>query len=312
MGILMNCKICGASLAPGEVFCKNCGASNTDMEPKAPTIAPMGATAPVPPEVAPSAPEVPGSPMPPAPPMMPPMPEEPVDPSEATPEPPKEEAPVEKKNEPIEKKDNGKFLVVIGVIVGLLATAVIGYLIYGSLAAKNEANGDPDVVVTKETNYSVIYAGYKFTLPGKVESNLDKYLELRKDKWNAKITYSENPAFSKITSDNIKKAFEEITEYKVGATTNKTYSNVSCFEAPVDYTDGTKTLLLLCNRAESGYWYIEIGSSPYSAYPTSDMASEVVTILSDAKKDSNSESRLKIENFNITVEEPTETPAENQ
>ena len=35
----MYCKICGATLTPGDVFCKNCGASNNNAtEPKAPEV----------------------------------------------------------------------------------------------------------------------------------------------------------------------------------------------------------------------------------------------------------------------------------
>ena len=70
---------------------------------------------------------------------------------------------IKKEKEPFEKKENGKFLVVIGVIVGILSALVIGYLIYGTLTAKKEGNGGVDVV-TVNKNYSVIYANYEFEL----------------------------------------------------------------------------------------------------------------------------------------------------
>lgn len=317
----MYCKICGATLAPGEVLCKNCGASNTNLEPKAPTVEPMTGPNPIPPMTS-----VEPTPVPPMPPFEPVQPETPV-----VPEPPAnvevagpselpevqepvqnpEPTDIKKEKEPFEKKENGKFLVVIGVIVGILSALVIGYLIYGTLTAKKEGNSGVDVV-TVNKNYSVIYANYEFELTTEYTTSVGKYLEISKSTWNAKIAYSAEPEFARITSDNLKKVFETITDYKIGNVVAKTYNNVSCFETQIDYTDGVKSLLLLSKRDVGGYWIIEIGVNPYTNYPTSDIANEVVSLIAKAKKEEAKEAKLRIEDVKVVVEENTETSENNE
>ena len=319
----MYCKICGASLAPGEVFCKNCGASNANQGPVAPTVEPGQAKAiaplepvqapkpPVeppkpsiepmasqPPSIEPMAPQQPAMPMPPI--------SEHIEVQEPTIEPIVEKAPEETVKE---KKDSGKFLVIIGVVVGILAAAVIGYLIYSSLSSKNSGEGT-SLVVTNHANYNVSYGGYVFALPSNITADVTKHLSIKKNTWNANISYSETPDYGEITGDNLKSAFETVTDYKVGEFAQKTYGNFSCLEANVDYTNGAKTLLILCKREIAGYWFIEIGTSPYTSYPTSDIASEVVTLLSSATKGEIPEGNLKIDSINIVTETPEEASNE--
>ena len=282
----MNCKICGAPLAPGEVLCRNCGASNTNIGPKAPTAEPVVAAEPV---AAPSAPVAPINPAP-----------APVNPVEPVIQ--------EEKLEPVaedvkpEKKDSGKFLVIIGVVVGLLAAAVVGYLMYSSLKNNNSKKNGADITVVQQTNYNVSYGDYKFTLATDYNVALGKKMNLKKGTLNAMIGYSEDVEFSKITNDNFRGAFKEITDYRIDEIATKTYSGIPCFETKVSYTDGAKTLLLLCKR-EVGYWFIEIGNNGYTDYPASNVADEIVKILSQAKKEETAESKLKIDNIKIVVEE---------
>ncbi len=304
----MYCKICGTTLAPGEVFCRNCGASNTNMtaEPAAPSVEPTSPNQTVPNQPLPpnqvNQGAVPPNPFP--------------EPINAEPIKPMEEAPMmdvnnETEKEQSPKKDNGKFLVVIGVIVGLLATAVIGYLIYSSLKSKNNNGGNgADITVVTQTNYDVVFANHTFTLRTDINSLISDKLEIKKDNWNAKIWSSGNPEFSKITKDNLKKSFEAVTDYKIGEISSKTYSNLSCFETRIDYSDGAKTLLVLCNRTAGGYWATEIGTSSYTAYPTSDIVEEVVTFIANAKKFENGmNNKLKVNDINIIVDGVSTTTA---
>ena len=235
------------------------------------------------------------------------------EPQVPTAEPMPEQQPVEnpKDEQPVTKKDNGRFLVVIGVIVGLLATAVIGYLIYNSLTKKNSGNLTPDVVVV-EKNEIVNYGNYNFSLSSKYTVTLSDYLYVNQGTWVAKIGYSDNLEFDKITNDNLRAAFESVTDYKINEITSKSYNNLSCFETPVDYTDGAKTLLLLCKRGETGYWYVEVGSGTYTEYPGTSVANEVVTTLTNAKKVEANDYKLKINNVNIKVEETTEDSTNNE
>ena len=278
----MRCKICGTPLVPGAVLCKNCGASNTNLEQKDHAIEVLTFH-----DQASLSGGI----------------EQKVDINEFSTH--SETVESEKKEKEFSRKTgSGEFLVLFSVIVALLSATVIGYLIYSSLTIKNEENRGTDVVVVKQKNYYVSYAGYKFNLTTEYEAYLGKYLEISKDTWVAKIAYSENLEFSKITNDNLKKTFEIITDYKIGDITNKTYGNIPCFETTIDYVDGVKSLLLVCKR-DIGYWYIEIGVSPYENYPTTEIAKNVVVLLDNAKKEEIDESKLRIEDLSISVEENT-------
>ena len=292
----MYCKICGASLTPGEVLCKNCGASNSAVEPAAPVNEPQMNQPVGQPNPAPM-----GQPN-----MEPQGPVEQIDIVEPTDLPNPAPVAEPQAKESVEKKDNGKFLVIIGIIVGLLATAVIGYLIYSSLQHNARNNGGGGVIITKNANYSVFYGGYEFDLTSNVVASLGTNLKLKKENWNATIAYSETPEFNKITSTNLKNYFATITDYKTGEFILKTYNGISCLETNIDYTEGEKTLLLLCKRSEGGFWYIEIGNSPYTAYPDSKAADEVVNIIASAKKAETSGEKLKVSNIPIATETATE------
>jgi len=295
----MYCKICGATLTPGDVFCKNCGASNTNekIEPVAPNVEPFQ---PQQPQVQPqmTQPNMGGNGG--FQPNVPPVEPEPVVPPV---EPQVEESPTPE-NEP--KGDGGKFLMVIGVVVGVLAVAVIAYLVYSSLKANENKNSNSNVTITNQVSYSVAFNEHMFSLPSNISAIVGESLNLSGNGWEAKVYYNNAVEFNKLTAENIKKVFEEKTEYKIGDLVQKNYSGVSCIEVPVDYTNGNKTTLLLC-ESSNGYWYMEVGSTPYTAYPTSASLNEVVKIVNDAKESKNSDSKLNIGSFNVTVEE-TELP----
>ena len=351
----MYCKICGAPLTPGDVFCKNCGASNNNnaSEPKAP-------------EVEPVVNEMPQNPVDNAPaekiieenvspenneqvevmaPTVEPVMNEPVENIEQTPnvepvpdaEPVPNVEPVENTEqvpnaepvmeEPVQnvpeeageqatpkqaegKEDkSGKFLLVIGIVVGILAILVIAYLIYSSLGKNTPTNGGGQVTIITQNTYTIRYGDYNFVLSSTDLVEVGEVLHVENANYIARINYVDAPSFSSLTADNIKNAFENITEYKVENIVSKTYSGVSCFEGNITYTNNAKTALLLCNR-EEGYWSIEVGTRGFSAFPTSDVNNSVVKIIAEAKKVTVEDSPLKV--GKVQVEVPTESPTETE
>ena len=308
----MYCKICGASLTPGDVFCKNCGASNTNInvEPAVPNVEPtpvqqegqgisnvQSNVGPVPPVE--SVEVLPNDAIGPVPPI------EPVEvlSNDAIGPVPPTEPPKPEKEDKKEKQDSGKFLVVIGVIVGILSAFVIGYLIYSSLTEKSNKNNSNNVTVINQSTYTILYGNHNFVFNSDISTNVGEYLDIKKINFNARIAYFELEDFSKIKVEDVQKSFEGKTEFVASEVNTKSYNGLSCFETNLDYTDGTKTALLLCNRAAGGYWYAEIGVGSYSAYPTIDVINEVAGIMADAKKVETTDNSFKVGKIEIKVEE---------
>jgi len=306
----MYCKICGATLTPGDVFCKNCGASNSNItEPKAPEVEPISNVEP------PKEPEL-------------------VEMIDSTPtadfndnnqvnqfeqpadviEQPKVEVNTEEKVSEAEKEDkSGNFLVIIGAVVGLLAALVIGYLIYSSLSQKSEPKDNPNVTFVTQNNYSVVYASYIFNFNSDELVTIDESLNVKNADWTAKINYVTSPEFLQLTVENIQKVFENVADYKVEDLALKNYSGLSCYEANVNYNNNAKTALLLCNRELGGYWNIEVGKKDYASYPTSDVSGAVVKLISEAKATTVEDDNLKVGRVQVEIETDLEnTEIQNQ
>lgn len=203
--------------------------------------------------------------------------------------------------EPKKDDKSGKFLVILGAIIGILAVTIIVYLIYSS-ASKNNNSNNNDIKVTTQADYTVTYADTLFTLKTNMVSHIDDGLILDKKTWQAKIKMVASPLFSKLTAENIAAAYADLADYEVSEIAQKTYNGLACFTGNVDYADNAKTVVLLCNRAAGGYWYIEIGEGELAAYPTSDIIKEFTKIVAEAKE-YKEENKLKISQVEINVEE---------
>ncbi len=263
----MNCKICGAPLAPGEVFCKNCGASNISDDTNA-TI---------------------------------PIVEADVDSKESS-----KEA-LSKANS--ELAGNGNFLVVIGIIVGLLATAVVGYLIYSSLQESRKQNNNSNVILVNQQKYTVRYGEHNFMFDSNSTISVGEFLDINLVEGNAHIYVDSNNEISNYNVENIKKTFENSTEYKITDVTEKKYNEKDCLEANVDYTDSNKSKLLMCN-IDGKYWVAEIGAVDKSAYPSDDIVSKFLNIIFSGKKVEEEKSELKVGKFEIVPVESKNTENE--
>ena len=213
----MYCKICGAALNPGDVFCKNCGASNNNQNNQQPVA----------PAVEPSQPmmnqEIASQPVP-------PIMEQPVQPQVAQPQPApafvaqpafepqqpiaQQPQPVFTPQEPVKNEDkeskSGKTLLIIGVVVGILALAVVVYLIIdsGILSGKKPSQDTGGTVVTIKNNYSVEFAGHKFTLDADYKATIDDgKLKIKGTNWEFVLGVLPKVKYTSLTEEQIRQTY---------------------------------------------------------------------------------------------------------
>ena len=209
----MNCKFCGAPLAPDMKYCNACGRV---VEPE--VAAPTPPIAVEPPIVfssepaAPVAPPIPPAPMPgpmpgPIPPAPRPMPPVPNIPSTPLPTPP----------QPVKNKKN--LMIIFGIIALIL---VIGISVYvGAKFLKTEDPPKKDVPAEEQvvvsTEYTLKYNGYDITVPNELISDTessetgDLYLSDESQLWLADVYIDYQNGFV-----NYQASLTSITEYFTG------------------------------------------------------------------------------------------------
>lgn len=327
----MYCKICGAALNPGDVFCRNCGASNTNLNNNQPN---QGMQSNVQPSMN-NQPEAgqqnvnlndqfnfnnqintnnqpnnqyqsmefvePVSPMnnyqQPTPPTGPayqqptpsvqPMPNVQLMPNvqPSIPTPPVNnnysQSMNQKKNE---NKSNGTILMIIGIIVGVLAIAVVGYLIYTTLASKKADNG---TTIVSKKNYNVYFAGHKFTFENDdIAMPSENKLTVYSDKYRALIIPADavNPEMldaAKVTA--IKQEFAQ----KNGITTTSDVKTGKYAGLPYwkfDFTlSGEKATELLVPKSNGGIWVVSVANSnDFTTYPTESAINGALELIKSA------------------------------
>jgi len=313
----MYCKICGAALAPGDVFCKNCGASNTPANPQPvtpqppvqpqPAVAPMAEPTPVQGFSQPMPESVPQ-------PMVNEVPfTEPVQPvfnqtpmyGNVQPQPsftqPVQPQPM---NNSPEKKDNGKLLMIIGIVVGFLAVAVIAYLIYSTLSAKDgdgNNNGGGTTVVTQNT-YGVTFADHRFTIDSDIVAVANNNnLTLTSASWKAYVAF-EDVSYSLI-NENISRQYLTKRGASVVNVKNATYKGLPCWHVDIIF-NGSRQSYFLVQRVAGGIWHVNILANPTSVFPTATVIDEVFEIVSNAKMGttSNIEEDVLVPTLNLEEE----------
>lgn len=306
----MYCKICGAALNPGDVFCRNCGASNTNLNNNQPNQGMQ-------PNVQPSMnnqPEVdrqnvnlndqfnannqintnnqpnnqyqsmefvePVSPMnnypQPTPPTGPvyqqptpsvqPMPN--VQPNIPTP-PVNNNYPQPMNQNKNENKSNGTVLMIIGIIVGVLAIIVVGYLIYTTLESKKVDNG---TTIVSKKNYNVYYAKHKFTFENEdVATPSETVLKVSTNKYYAIITAVDEVDFTTLNETLVNTFITEAASekgYTASETKSSTYSGLAYFKANVS-SSLAKAAFLIAPKSNGGFWLILVQNNVGSTtYPT--------------------------------------------
>lgn len=312
----MYCKICGASLAPGDVFCKNCGASNSN--PNQQPIAPQPPVQPQP-VVAPISEPALGPVFNQPEPIQQPSPNtipyaEPVQPqpivnqtsmSGTIPSQPTFTQPVQPQtainNSP--KKDNGNLLIIIGVIVGLLAVAVIAYLIYSSLSAKDNSgnNGGGTTVVTQNT-YSVYFGDHVFNISSDYIASINgNELNITSSKWQAIIqSYpGTTHSYNLFTEAKFRRSLTASGTITIESISEKTYSGLKYWRIDVYApSDGSRATYLYAQRTDGGVWAIAVATPTYTKVSDIDIE-ENLEIIKNAKQSSTSNIETNKEVINV-------------
>ena len=357
----MYCKICGAALNPGDVFCRNCGASNTNLNNNQPNQG-----------MQPNVPNVQSSmnnqtessqqnvnlndqfnfnnqintnnqpnnqyqsmefvepvssvnnyqqPMPPAgpayqqpTPSVQPMPN--VQPNISM-QPVNNSYPQTINQKKNENKSNGTVLMIIGIIVGVLAIAVVGYLIYTTLASKKADNG---TTIVSKKNYNVYFAGHKFTFENDdIAMPSENKLTVYSDKYRAVITPADAVEPSMLDAAKVT-ALKQYLVQKNGITTasdvkNDKYAGVSYWK--FDFVlSGIKATELLVPKSNGGIWAISVTNvNDFTTYPTDSTINSVLELIKSAPANTNSSIKTDFDlNFSSTdfdsIINPVQEPAE--
>lgn len=314
----MYCKICGAALNPGDVFCRNCGASNTNlnnnqpnkgMQPNVSSVQPSINNQPelgqqsinlndqfnsnnqidtnnqyqsmefVEPVSSMNNYQQPTPPTGPAyqqpTPSVKPMPN--VQPNIPTP-------PVNNNYpQPMNQnknKSNGTVLMIIGIIVGVLAIVVVGYLIYTTLTSKEVDNGT--TIVSKQ-NYNVYFAKHKFTFENDdVATPSETELKVSTSKYFASITAVDELDFTRLNETLVNTTIQKVSStmgYTVDETKSSTYSGQTYFRTNISSTT-QKGTFIFAPKSNGGTWIILVqNNAGATTYPTESAMNGVLELI---------------------------------
>ena len=321
----MYCKICGAALNPGDVFCRNCGASNTNnnqpnqgMQPNVQNVQPsmnnqpefshqnvnlndqfnsnnqinsnnqpnnqyqsMEFVEPVSPMNNYQQPTPPVGPAYQQPtPSVQPMPN--VQPNIPTP-PVNNNYPQPMNQNNNSNKSNGTILMIIGIIVGILAIAIVGYLVYTTLTAKNVDNGTTTV---SKKNYNVYFSKHKFTFESDdVATTSETELKVSTSKYFASIGAVDELNFNYLNETLVNEIIQK-SSYKNGNTVDETksstYSGQPYFKTNISSTT-KKATYILTPKSNGGTWLILVqDNAGATTYPTESAINEVLELIKSA------------------------------
>ncbi len=276
----MYCKICGAALNPDDVFCRNCGASNVNnnqpnnqyqsmefVEPVSPMNNYQQATPPVGPDY-----QQPTSTVQSMPNVQLNIPTPPVNNNYPQ--------PMNKNNN--SNKSNGTIMI-IGIIVGILAIAIVGYLVYTTLTAKNVDNGTTAV---SKKNYNVYFSKHKFTFESDdVATTSETELKVSTSKYFASIGAVDELNFNYLNETLVNEIIQK-SSYKNGNTVDETksstYSGQPYFKTNIASTT-KKATYIFTPKSNGGTWLILVqDNAGATTYPTESAINEVLELIKSA------------------------------
>ena len=277
----MYCKICGAALNPDDVFCRNCGASNANNNQPNNQYQSMEFVEPVSPMNNYQQPTPPAGPAYQQPtPSVQPMPN--VQPNIPTP-PVNNNYPQPMNKNNNSNKSNGTILMIIGIIVGILAIAIVGYLVYTTLTDKNVDNGTTTV---SKKNYNVYFAKHKFTFENDdVATTSETELKVSTSKYFASIGAVDELNFNYLNETLVNEIIQK-SSYKNGNTVDETksstYSGQPYFKTNISSTT-KKATYILTPKSNGGTWIILVqDNAGATTYPTESAINEVLELIKSA------------------------------
>ncbi len=296
----MYCKICGAALNPGDVFCKNCGASNNNQnnaQPVTPTVEPNpvgiqnygNSVMPQGQQAQPFQNVQPVSPQP--------NPtqnfQQPMAPIMPQPQPVNFEQPMPQQPQPVftsptttptESKSKTPFLI-IGIVVGILAVAVVVYLLIDAgVFGKKEVTNVGGTTVTVHDNLNIVYGGYKFTINGSYVSGVSSEgLAIDTGSYKTIIQYAETPSYGVFTEANLRQAFAAYTTMKINLIKEKQYSGLKYWQIDMALNTGNKVATgVYTARSTGGIWMISAAEKTETTYLTTSQIEEILSIIKNA------------------------------
>ena len=277
----MYCKICGAALNPDDVFCRNCGASNANNNQPNNQYQSMEFVEPVSPMNNYQQPTPPAGPAYQQPtPSVQPMPN--VQPNIPTP-PVNNNYPQPMNKNNNSNKSNGTILMIIGIIVGILAIAIVGYLVYTTLTDKNVDNG---TTIVSKKNYNVYFAKHKFTFENDdVATTSETELKVSTSKYFASIGAVDELNFNYLNETLVNEIIQK-SSYKNGNTVDETksstYSGQPYFKTNISSTT-KKATYILTPKSNGGTWIILVqDNAGATTYPTESAINEVLELIKSA------------------------------
>ena len=218
-----------------------------------------------------------------------------------------EEIPVIKENQSIlkesinnEPKNNGNFLLVIGILITIIALIVVIYLVYSTLKARDSKQTSASIAIITTNNYYVNYKNHTFSLNPEIKVKVyNDYLELTNKSYIVKLLYENNAKFEDVNIDLIKNAYLEVEDYAIQEPSLKTKDSLTYYYADIDHSDGKKTTLIVLPDKTIGYWLLELGVKDLEEYPSSEILDEILKIVSNSIN-TEEENKLNLDFSKIT------------
>lgn len=245
----MYCKICGAALNQDDVFCRNCGASNANNNQPNQEMQP---------NVQNVQPNIPTPPV-----------------NNNYPQ------PMNQNNN--SNKSNGTILMIIGIIVGILAIAIVGYLVYTTLTDKNVDNG---TTIVSKKNYNVYFAKHKFTFENDdVATPSETGLKVSTSKYYAIIQAVDVLDFTTLNATTVNKFITKAASaqgFTIAETKSSTYSGLTYFKTNIS-SSLMKATFLVAPKSNGGFWLILVqNNAGATTYPTDSAMNGVLELVKSA------------------------------
>ena len=180
-------------------------------------------------------------------------------------------------------KSNGTILMIIGIIVGILAIAIVGYLVYTTLTAKNVDNG---TTIVSKKNYNVYFSKHKFTFESDdVATTSETELKVSTSKYFASIGAVDELNFNYLNETLVNEIIQK-SSYKNGNTVDETksstYSGQPYFKTNISSTT-KKATYILTPKSNGGTWLILVqDNAGATTYPTESAINEVLELIKSA------------------------------
>ena len=180
-------------------------------------------------------------------------------------------------------KSNGTILMIIGIIVGILAIAIVGYLVYTTLTAKNVDNG---TTIVSKKNYNVYFSKHKFTFESDdVATTSETELKVSTSKYFASIGAVDELNFNYLNETLVNEIIQK-SSYKNGNTVDETksstYSGQPYFKTNIASTT-KKATYILTPKSNGGTWLILVqDNAGATTYPTESAINEVLELIKSA------------------------------